>query len=260
MQRWQLVGATSLALACSVGAALPAAAAEAGHGVAAGQSGLVGLIANPNVAFVLLLVALLGVGLEVLHPGAVVFGSIGVLAGVVAAIGLFNLDVNVSGLVLVAAAAALLVVDTSGHSHGVLSVAGTAAAVAGGLLLFGGPGSASGVNLAALLIVPVGWAAVWVTLSRRALKVRHLPFASSSHELLGLSGVVRQGGAEAGIAAVEGELWRVVSLDGQPLRAGQRVTVMAEDGLTLVVEPASVDVSAAGLPDPTKADSQRSRT
>jgi membrane-bound serine protease (ClpP class) len=200
-------------------------------------SGFLGFLANPTVAFVLLLVALLGVGLEVIHPGTLVFGSIGVLAGALAVAGLLNLSVDWFGLVLVCSAAALLVVDTSGQSHGLISLAGVAAAVAGGLLLFRTPNGESGVNLVALITVPVVAGGIWITLSQRALRVRHLPFATTTHELLGLTAVVRERADPYGTAAIEGELWRIVSRQGEPVEVGAEVEVMAQDGLTLIVEP-----------------------
>ncbi|HEY6538438.1 MAG TPA: NfeD family protein [Candidatus Dormibacteraeota bacterium] len=198
---------------------------------------MLGFVANPTVAFVLLLVAMVAVGLEVVHPGTLVFGSIGLLAGVLAIVGLANQPVDWLGLVLVGAAAALLVADTSLHSHGLISIAGVAAAIGGGLLLYRtGPGEA-GVNLIAVIAVPVVLGTMWVSLSWRALAVRHLPFGSSTHELLGLTAVVQKRADPAGIAAVEGELWRVVSRSGGTLEAGAQVEVVAEDGLTLIVEP-----------------------
>lgn len=236
MRRRNALSAASLALGCLIIGGVPALAAGSGTEVSSSHSGAMGVLADPTTAFVLLLVALLGVGLESLHPGAIVFASAGVLAGALAVVGLLNLPVNSAGIVLVAVAAALLVVDTSGHSHGLLSIAGIIAAIAGGLLLFRGSAPGSSVNIAVVVAIPVTWGVIWVAVSRRALKVRRMPFATTSHELLGLSGVVRTGNGTSGIAAVGGELWRVVSRDGEPIEAGQEVVVMAEDGLTLIVE------------------------
>ena len=237
MRRAPILGASLVAGAGFFGSQLQAMAAGPGSVAASHPSGFLGILANPTVAFVLLLIALLGVGLEAIHPGTFVFGSIGVAAGALAIAGLLNLSVYWLGLVLVSSAVALLVVDTSGQSHGLISLSGVAAAVAGGLLLFRTPSGESGVNLVALVTVPVVAGGIWITLSRRALRVRHLPFAATSHELLGLTAVVRERADPQGIAAVEGELWRIVSRQGEPIEVGAEVEVMAQDGLTLIVEP-----------------------
>jgi membrane-bound serine protease (ClpP class) len=212
------------------------AAAPAGQAVSH-TTGFVGVVSNPTLAFVLLLIAFLGVGLEIIHPGTLVFGSVGLVAGALAVVGLVNQPVDWLGLVLVGSAAALLVVDTSLQSHGLISLAGICAAIAGGLFLYQTSPGESGVSLAALITVPVVLGGTWIFLSRRALRVRHLPYASSSHELLGLTAVVRERANPNGIAAVEGELWRITARQGEPIEVGTDVKVMAQDGLTLIVEP-----------------------
>ncbi|MGA8426185.1 MAG: NfeD family protein [Candidatus Dormiibacterota bacterium] len=237
MRRAPILGAAVVTGAGFFGSQLQAMAAGPGAVAASHPTGVLGFLANPTVAFVLLLIALLGVGLEFIHPGTFVFGSIGVVAGALAIAGLLNLSVDWLGLVLVASAVALLVVDTSGQSHGLISLAGVAAAVAGGLLLFRTSSEESGVNLVALVAVPLVAGGIWITLSRRALRVRHLPFGATTHELLGLTAVVRERADPQGSAAVEGELWRIVSLHGESIEVGTEVEVMAQDGLTLIVEP-----------------------
>ncbi len=231
------MGAVLVAAGGFLGSQLPAMAASPGTSAITQTAGFVGLISNPNVAFLLILVALLGVGLEIVHPGTLVFGGIGLVAGCLAVVGLANQPVNFLGLFLIGTAAALLVIDTSVHSHGLISLAGVVALVLGGLVLHHGSPGETGVSLVALITVPAILGGTWITLSRRALRVRHLPYATSSHELLGLTAVVRERADPTGIAAVEGELWRITALHGEPIEVGTNVEVMAEDGLTLIVEP-----------------------
>lgn len=237
MRRGPVVGAVVIAASGFLGSQLQAIAASPGTSSISHHSGLVGLVANPTVDFVLLLVALLGVGLEVVHPGSFIFGTVGLVAGALAVLGLANQPVDLVGLFLVGSAAALLVIDTAVQGHGVIGLGGVLAAVLGGLVLFNSGSGDGGVSLIALITVPVVIGATWITLSRRALRVRRLPYASSSHELLGLTAVVRERADPTGIAAVDGELWRVTSRHGEPIEVGNPVEVMAQDGLTLIVDP-----------------------
>lgn len=231
------MGAVLVAAGGFFGSQLPAMAASPGAQAIHHPGGFVGVVANPTVAFVLILLALLGVGLEILHRGTFVFGTVGLVAGALAVLGLANQPVDLLGLFLVGAAAALLVVDTSVQSHGLISLAGVIAAIAGGLVLYQSSPGESGVSVVALITVPVVLGGTWITLSRRALRVRHLPYASTSHELLGLTAVVRERADPTGIAAVEGELWRITARHGEPIEVGTNVEVMAQDGLTLIVDP-----------------------
>ncbi|HVC23524.1 MAG TPA: NfeD family protein [Candidatus Dormibacteraeota bacterium] len=252
MGRAPIVGAVLAIADGSLGSHLSPVVANPTAQLVSHHAGIVGVLANPTLAFVLLLMAMLAVGLEVVHPGTLVFGALGLVAGALAIVGLANQPVDWVGLVLVGSAAALLVVDTSLHSHGLISLAGVVAAVSGGLLLYNTAPGQGGVSLFALITVPVVLGGVWITLSRRALRVRHLPFGSSSHELLGLTAIVRQRADPDGAAAVEGELWRINARSGGPLEVGAEVEVIAQDGLTLIVEPlpgpttASATVAAPG--------------
>lgn len=188
-------------------------------------------LADPTLAFGLLLVALLGIGLELMHPGATVPGTVGLLASALAVAALLDLPLNLFGLVLVAAAVGLFVLDITATSHGVLSVAGIAAAVAGGWLLFRAPG----VDPVALVAMPVALGVIWLWLSAKALEVRRRSYPALPQELLGLEAKVMQAAGDKAVVRVEGELWSVVERDGHPLPEGSVVEILAQDGLTLIV-------------------------
>ncbi|MGH7665711.1 MAG: NfeD family protein [Candidatus Dormibacteria bacterium] len=248
MRREPIVGAGLVAAWCFLGSELPVLAASPGAAMVNQPRGWVGVLANPNVAFVLLLAALLGLGLEVVHPGTLVFGSVGLAAGVLAVVGLVNQPIDWLGLLLIGLAVVLFVTDTSLHSHGLIGLAAVACAIVGGLVLYQAAPGEPGVNLAAVIAVPAVVGGAWVTLSRRALRVRRLPYGSTNHELLGLSGVVRQRADPNGIAAVDGELWRIQSHYHEAIEVGTAVEVLAQDGLTLIVQPQPGVPAASEIP------------
>jgi membrane-bound serine protease (ClpP class) len=196
-------------------------------------------LADPTLVFGLLLLALLGIGVELVHPGALVPGAVGLLAGVAAVIGLISLPLNLIGLWLVGAAVALFILEVSVPSHGAVSVLGIAAAIGGGWLLFRSPG----VNPIALLGLPLSMGLLWIAASGRALAVRRKPFSQTPNELLGMPGVIRERAAPVGLVEVGGELWRVVARDDSTLEVGSEIEVLAQDGFTLIVR-------VTGLPAP----------
>lgn len=216
--------------------------------------GQLNFLADPTLAFGLLLLALLGVGLELLHPGAVVPGTVGLIAGILAFGGLLDLPLNLVGLALLAGAVALFVIDISAPTHGVLSLGGVTAAAGGGWLLFRSPG----VDPVALVALPVILGAGWLWLSSRALQVRRRPYPAVPQELLGRAAqVVRSDSAEAAVS-IDGELWRAIERDGVPLEVGSEVEVLAQDGLTLIVRmsapPRNRGELPAGMAGPANAD------
>lgn len=236
MRRWAIVGAGLGAAAGSLGFCAPVLARSLGGADSAVGAAVLPVplqfLANPTVAFGLLLLALVGIGLELIHPGAIVPGVVGLIAGVLAVTGLLGIPLDVLGLLLVAAATALFVVDLVAPTHGVLTVAGVAAAIAGGVLMF----AKEPVNPIALFGLPVGLGGIWLVLSRRALAVRRRPYPHQPQELLGEVGVVRETQEGSCLVMVEGELWRAISRNGMPLPVGAEIEVLAQDGLKLIVD------------------------
>jgi membrane-bound serine protease (ClpP class) len=69
----------------------------------------------------------------------------------------------------------------------------------------------------------------WALALGKAVGARRMPVAVGPQEIVGMEGVVREGG----LVYVHGELWRVRS--DEPLQPGQRVRVDGLSGLTLLV-------------------------
>jgi membrane-bound serine protease (ClpP class) len=96
---------------------------------------LLQLIADPNVAYLLLLLAIFGIIGEVVMPGAVLPGTVGAISAILALVAFSSLPVNLAGVLLVLLAFALFVLDLKAPTHGVLTVGGLVAMVLGSALL-----------------------------------------------------------------------------------------------------------------------------
>src|SRR5687768_7438832 len=91
---------------------------------------------DPNVVFLLLNLGLFGLAAELLNPGTLVSGAIGVIALLLALLALGSLPVNALALALLVLAFGLFYADAHLAGHGALSAAGLVAYLLGGLLLF----------------------------------------------------------------------------------------------------------------------------
>src|SRR5438128_12095169 len=109
-------------------------------------------LADPNLVYLLFLLAIIGIGFWVTHPGLVLPGVVGVIAGLLAALSLFNLPINIAGLLLILLAILLFIVDLKAVTHGVLTTGGIIAMTLGGLLLIDTGFLSEAVNLPLLLI------------------------------------------------------------------------------------------------------------
>lgn len=205
---------------------------------------VLGLLANPTVAYFLLLAGLLGVYLELSHPGGIVPGIVGALCLLIAAGSFQVLPINVAGLLLLLLGLGLLVAELFLPSFGVVGAGGLVAFVLGSLYLF--DEAEAGVAVDRRLIggaaAAVGFLMLLVaTLVVRAMRARP---AVGREALLGAEGEVRTRLEPRGTVWVEGEIWRATTT-GEPIEVGERVRVVAVEGLTLRVERAPRERSSS---------------
>jgi len=188
-------------------------------------------VADPNLVYLLFLLALIGIGFWVTHPGMFLPGVIGVIAGVLAAVSMFDLPVNIAGISLILIAVVLFIVDLKG----VLTTGGIVAMTLGGLLLINTSFLAEGVNIPLLVITVLVIAAVFLFILRKLLDARRRPYAAGEESMIGSLGSVREPLNPSGMVFVNGALWQATSTSG-PLDAGAPVRVVGVDGLRLRVE------------------------
>jgi membrane-bound serine protease (ClpP class) len=93
-------------------------------------------IANPNVAVILMMGAVLGIMLEVNSPGMFVPGAVGLVCLVLAVFAFDLLPFSWLGLVLMAAGIALMVAELFVSALGLLFAAGVVVFLLGGAMLF----------------------------------------------------------------------------------------------------------------------------
>lgn len=225
-----------------VGAILPSSAAAAVQTPIPVPNGFLALLANPNVAYVLLVMGLLGLIAEFATAGAVFPGVSGAICLVLALIGLGQMPTNWGGAVLIAAGLVMFLLDIKLAGFA-LSIGGVIAFTLGSLLLFTPPwvigsGPAPRVNLWLILGMTAGVSAFFILGIAAVFRSRVAPLVVGRETLIGRVGEVRQELAPSGIVHLDGEEWSAVAALGAPIVVGARVRVIALDGLSLVVEPA----------------------
>jgi membrane-bound serine protease (ClpP class) len=211
-----------------------------------GREKLLSRIVEPNLVFILLIVGVLGLYTEFTHPGMFAPGVVGGIAILLALFGLHMLPVNLSGLLLIALAFALFVLEAKFPTHGVLGVGGVVSMVLGALLLVRSPLTGMGVSVGTAFAVALPFAIIAIVLMRLVLRSRSWKLATGKEELLAEEGEVTEpvGAASAegvitGMVRIHGELWRAAAAAGETIPKGARVRVRKVDGLTLEVEPVS---------------------
>jgi membrane-bound serine protease (ClpP class) len=196
---------------------------------------LLAVIANPTVAYGLMLIGIWGLLLEGYNPGAVLPGVVGSICLLVALFAFQILSVNYAGLALVALGTAMIIAEFFFPTYGSLGIGGLIAFVVGSLILF--DTDVPGMNVARSLIAALATAgglmiAGIVYVASRAL--RH-PVATGTQAMLGASAEVLADFTGKGRVRYGGELWNARSETA--LHAGDAARIVRVEGLTLWVEP-----------------------
>jgi membrane-bound serine protease (ClpP class) len=195
------------------------------------------LITDPNIAYILMMVGMLGIFFELQNPGAVLPGVIGGISLILAFFAFQSLPINWAGLLLILFGVALLIAEIKIVSHGVLTIGGVVAMVLGSFMLYEAP--EAGFRVSWTVILPtvgataglVGWA---VSAGVRAMLKRPV---TGPESMVGRLAVTRSALGPDGQVQVDGEIWRAVA-EGGAIPAGEQVRVTAVDGLTLRVSRA----------------------
>jgi membrane-bound serine protease (ClpP class) len=191
------------------------------------------LLIDPNLIDLFLSIGLIGILVELWHPGLIFPGTVGAISLVLALYGLQVLPVSVAGVALLVLAFAFFAAEPFVMSHGALAAGGGVLFVIGSLILFDPAGPAYKVSLTVTLAI-AGTLTVLIGFAlSRVVRARRLPAGVVGvGKVVGEEGVVRS----EGYVLVSGELWHARSSDDRPLVPGERVTVeRVEEGLELVV-------------------------
>jgi membrane-bound serine protease (ClpP class) len=192
------------------------------------------VIADPNIAYLLMMVGMLGLWVEFSHPGVVFPGVAGAICLLLGLTALHVLPVSASGLALLVLGLGLLLAEAFVPT-GLLGAGGIAALLFGSLFLFDRD---AGVQVSRELVVTMtvlfsGFLLLIVTLVVRG---QRRPIAVGAEAMVGEIGRAHERLAPSGTVLVHGEYWAADS--DEPVDAGERVRVTAVEGLRLRVRRA----------------------
>lgn len=196
---------------------------------------LLSIISNPNIAYILFMIGLLGLYFEFSNPGAIFPGVAGAISLILAFFAFQTLPVNYAGMLLIILAIVMFILDVKIASHGILSIGGIVAMFLGSVMLFQTPDPAMRVSLQVIIPVVLVTAAffiIGVWLSIRTLRTRPV---SGDKSLLNLEGDARTiVNKDGGRVFVVGAHWSAWS-DAE-IAEGSKIKVVEVKGLRLKVE------------------------
>ena len=202
-----------------------------------GRERILNAISNPNVAYVLMMIGMLGLFFELSNPGVILPGVIGGIALILAFFAFQTLPVNYAGVLLILLAMILFIAEIKIVSHGMLTVGGVIAMVLGSLMLFESPAPYLRVSWSVILVTVLATTGFFVFAVTKVVKA-HRPRPTTGRE--GLVGEVGEADGTltpaGGKVFVRGEYWDAWS--DATIAAGEKVVVEAVEGMRLKVRKA----------------------
>ncbi len=200
---------------------------------------LLGIASYPNVAYILLMLGLVGLYFELSSPGAILPGIVGGISLLLALYGLSVLPVNLAGVALILFAILLFIAEIKVASHGLLAIGGAISLIAGSLLLFSGRGEAAGYRVDLSIVLPAVTMTLLVVvfLTWRTIQLRRSPVRTGPQGLVGETARVVRGFSDpggSGTVLVHGEYWDAEGASGAA--PGESVRVVRVEGFKLRVE------------------------
>lgn len=200
---------------------------------------VLGVITNPSVAYLMILVGIYALIFEFTNPGLILPGVVGAICILIAMYAFQLLPVNYAGLALLLLGIAFMVAEVWVISHGALAVGGLAAFVVGSVMLLDTDVPQFEIPYALIGGVTAASAAFLFLVLGMLVRARRRPVVSGREELIGAAGEALEEIEGEGWARVHGERWRVRT--SAPLKRGQALRVAAIDGLVLQVTPGPGD-------------------
>lgn len=196
---------------------------------------LLGIITDPNIAYILMLIGIYALIYEFSNPGVIFPGVVGAVCLVLALFAFQVLPINYAGLALLLVGIAFMFAEAFVPSFGALGIGGMIAFVIGSVMLLdtGVPGY--GVSIPLIVTFALLSAAFILTVLGMAIKARQRPVVSGMEHLVHNTGIVLNDFEREGWVRVHGEQWKAYS--SVALKHGDKVRVVALDGLILHVEP-----------------------
>ena len=200
--------------------------------------GLLLMLVNPNLVFLLLSLGIQAILIEISSPGGWVAGFLGVVCILLAIYGLGVLPVNYFGLLFIVLAFVLFILELKTPALGGLTAAGVVSFITGALVLFNSIQVPGFQQVSVPLVIGMGIfiAASFLLVVTIALRAQRAPIKMGREALIGQKGFVKEALDPIGMVQVGGELWQAELEDGEEhLPANSRISVTAIEGLKLIV-------------------------
>ena len=192
-------------------------------------------ISNPNLAYILLMLGLLGLYFEFSNPGAILPGVLGAISLLLAIFSFQILPINYVGLILILLSIGLFILEVKIQSYGILTIGGITAMVIGSMMLINSPIPELRPSLKFIIPVALGLSLIFIFLISLAIKAYRRKVTTGQEGLIGETGISQTDLNPKGKIFIHGEIWNAESEEEIPKGSKIKVIEMLNH-LTLKVK------------------------
>ncbi len=190
--------------------------------------------ADPQIIFLLLIIAIAGIGIEFKSPGMIVPGTIGAIALFIFLMAIQIIPINVFGLLLILLSIVLFVLELSIVSYGLLTLGGIASFMLGSMILFDSPLPGGRIPISSIIGAVVALLVFVFIVLRAVIKVHKKQVTTGIEGLIGKEGVPLDSFKKRGKIRIHGEIWNALS--DEFIDKSDHVVVTEVKGMNLIVK------------------------
>lgn len=198
---------------------------------------LLGVISDPNITYILMMIGIFGIMFELFNPGSILPGVVGAISLIMAFYAFQTLPVNYAGLALIILAVVLFVAEIKIVSHGILAIGGVISMFLGSIMLIRSPFELVSISLTLIITTVLVATVFFLWVVGLGLRAQQRKPATGQEAMVGETGTVMTDmkPGTTGQVTVHGEIWKATS--DRELKAGDRVVVDSFENWTLKVKP-----------------------
>jgi membrane-bound serine protease (ClpP class) len=170
-------------------------------------------VSDPNVAYMLLVLGLLGVFFEISQPGVVLPGAVGTISLLLALFAFQTLPINYVGVLFILLAVVLFILEVKVASYGMLSVGGIVSMTLGSLMLVEHSAPFMRISLLVIAVTVAFFSGFFLLVLYMVTRTQRRPFVSGREGLSGERGDAVTEVFEEGQVFVHGEYWRAFAVE-----------------------------------------------
>ncbi|MDY6932630.1 MAG: nodulation protein NfeD [Spirochaetota bacterium] len=195
---------------------------------------ILNFFADPQVVFLLFIIAVIGIGMEIKSPGLILPGVIGAASFFIFLLAIRVLPINFAGLSLIALAILLFILELKITSYGLLTISGVISFIIGSMMLFDSPLPGGQIPLSSIIVMVIFLLCFFFIVVRSVIVVHKDKVTTGMQGMVGESGVAMMDFTGKGKIIVHGEIWNAKS--DEDIRKDDSVLVKDIMGMTLIVE------------------------